>query len=189
MREMQQDAFAQESGGFVLRRRSWPWVTWGGAGLLAAITLAAWQAIMGKGNVQDAWALLASMSGAAAVVLRVGSCRLVLFSDGMRVDNLIGSHYVPYASITSVGRAEGSGGLCVETSDGREIHCFAFGGSVVDAVFKTTPKAVALVQEYVQRATHSGAGDGVRTVRFRLCWTSEGLFAISVVAAGVAILL
>lgn len=173
----------------ILRRRSWLAVTWGGIALVSLLGVAAWQSVMAKGNVQDAWIVLTVGLGSSAVMRRIGSCRLVLLPDHIRVENLIGAHDVPYSHIAYIDQ-EGSGGLRIETSEGSEINCFAFSRSMVDVLFKTSSKAERMIKERMPQGGESGAGGGRSggITRFRICWTSETLFAAACVTAVVAAL-
>ncbi|MFJ6935480.1 hypothetical protein [Streptomyces sp. NPDC101132] len=70
------------------------------------------------------------------------------------------------------------------TDDLTEVSSFAFGGSLIDLVFKTTPKAAERVRDRVRN--RCGVSEATAVVRFRRCWTSDvpaGLAVLSLILA------
>ncbi|MGW1564829.1 hypothetical protein ACWCQ1_51840 [Streptomyces sp. NPDC002144] len=124
----------------VLRRRSWPVLTWGGIALLWSLYLLVLLAFLAHENYPDISFVAAAMLAATALLRRIGSCGVVLLPDSMRVENLIRFYRIPYACVRDVHVAP-TGGLEIETLQGEVVRGFAFGGSFVDAFFKTSERA------------------------------------------------
>ncbi|WP_435209918.1 hypothetical protein [Streptomyces sp. bgisy034] len=175
------------SGKRTLRRRSWPILTWSGIALLWLMYPLGVQSSLEHGNRQDVWVVAAVLSAVTALCRRIGTCRVELLPDELAVHNFLFSHRARRGAVRRAS-AGGTGGLVIEVSEGREIHPFAFGGSVVDAWLKTSPRAAAEIVEWAQAGrVAAGPEDGQVRRSVRLCWSADLALLCAVVAAVVAL--
>ncbi|WP_139134534.1 hypothetical protein [Streptomyces sp. TP-A0874] len=159
--------------GRVLRRRSWPIMSWSAITFLWILYFLTLLAALAHENHRDALLIGATIAALTTLVRRIGSCRMVLLPDSILVENPICSYQLPHESIHDV-RMTSGGGLAIETRQGTSVQAFGFGGSVVDAYFKTTERAVAEAQQMLSVA-HEDRGKAEQQLNntFRRCWSAD----------------
>ncbi|MFJ6935479.1 RHS repeat-associated core domain-containing protein [Streptomyces sp. NPDC101132] len=174
-----------ESREVVLRRRSWRWFFWGGLALVwlmfTDVALSAFQAAS-YGDVSNS---VAAAFGITSVMRRLGSCRVTLLADALRIDNPLKSYLIPYGSVLEVSEVP-TGGLSVKVDGGEEYAAFAFGGSFVDMVFRTTGKAAVEINKRLPPRRGRSVGQGVVVANIRRCWSADisaGLAAVGALSA------
>lgn len=138
----------------ILRRVSWPVLTWGGIIILWMIFPFGVRSSLARDNTHDIWAVAAVLWAVTALLRRIGSCRVILLPDSVQVDNLVTTQRIPYSAVRDVGTTPG-GGLEIQTLQGSSVHSFTFGGSIVDAYFKTSARAAMEVAETAVKASKS----------------------------------
>lgn len=157
----------------VLRRASWPVLTWGGIVILWLMFPFVVRSLLYHDNVRDVWGLTAVLCAVTALLRRIGSCRVVLLPESVQVDNLVTTHQIPHSAVRDVVTTPG-GGLEVQTLEGSSVHSFAFGGSIVDAYFKTSARAALEVAETAVKASKSSEKEGGEATRkVRGCWSAD----------------
>ncbi|MFD5013823.1 hypothetical protein [Streptomyces chartreusis] len=173
----------------VLRRRSWPILSWGGVAFLWSLYLLILLAFLARENYRDLFFMAAALLAATAVLLRIGSCRVVLLPDSVQVENPIRSYRIPYAVVLDV-RAAHTGGLEIETRRGAIIRCFAFGGSLLDNFFKTSERAAAEIQSELASKKHREAPGTAGELRrsIRCGWPGYGSLALAVIFVAMGVL-
>ncbi|WJV45585.1 hypothetical protein [Streptomyces flavofungini] len=173
------NAVVNEQGRRVLRRRSWPVLSWGSVAIIWAIFPLGVLSSLTHQNHRDIWVVAAVFCAVTAVLRRIGSCKVILLCDSLTVENPLVTYEVPYGTVRAV-EAAAAGGLEVEAPQGEIIHPFCFGGSLVDAYFRSTTRAAAEVQDTVNRRRHRPGAQGEVTRRFRRCW-SDALVPLAVI--------
>ncbi|MBO4254911.1 hypothetical protein [Streptomyces griseorubiginosus] len=112
----------------------------------------------------------------------------MLLPDSMRVENLIRFYRIPYACVRDV-RVAPTGGLEIETLQGEVVRGFAFGGSFVDAFFKTSERAAVEIGGRVAPARDlSVVKESELTYGIRRCWSSDIPFGLAALFAVVGAL-
>ncbi|MFE3850535.1 hypothetical protein ACFXPN_05240 [Streptomyces griseorubiginosus] len=168
----------------VLRRRSWPVLSWSGIGFLWALYLLALLSFLAHENYRDALLVAAVISAITALFHRIGSCRIVLLDDAILVENPIMAYLVPYRDVRGVHTASG-GGLEIETHREGSVRPFAFGGSLVDAFFKTSQRAAAEIQvDFARKRNPTDSGAEEKTTRsIRSCRFADSLLVLALLLA------
>ncbi|MFE0739485.1 hypothetical protein [Streptomyces sp. NPDC058855] len=128
-------------------------------------------------------------SGAAACLFTIAlaqrfmGSRIVLRFSTMTVVNPLVTYNVPYATITAI-RGGGGETLNLVTRGGDEIYSVAFGGSILDSIFKTTDRAVERIKDRAQKGHRSTQKQVVKT--FRISWIADactvGAFSCAILA-------
>lgn len=169
----------------ILRRRSWPVMTWVGIGILWCLYLFVLLAALAREDYATALFFAAVVCGITALLRRIGSCRTILQTGHLLVLNPLSIHQLPYGSVRNV-EITSSGGLLIVTVDGDAIRPFGFGGSLLDAYFKTSEKAAAEIRRQLQLATSAARprGGSTPTSRLRHCWSAD----VALVLAGALVL-
>lgn len=184
MPNRQREGAATSSAVSVLRRRSWPvlaGVAFISVGLMNfSIVLAE----LADGNRGEPAFLAAITLAIMSSMYRMGTCKIVLRDSSLQVDNFFSRCLVDYRAIS---RVDGSpaGGLGIHLRDGSGISPFAFGGSLVDALFKTSERAAGIIGSRLDGERISARPAKTATVirRARPCPVADGLLAVAVIAA------
>ncbi|NEC83950.1 hypothetical protein G3I38_33150 [Streptomyces sp. SID7958] len=157
----------------VLRRRSWPVMSWGAIVLLWALYLVVLLAALAREDYRNGLLLASTTAAIMFVLRRVGSCRVVLLEGFMLVENPVMRYRIPYEAAHKA-HSTPAGGLEIETSQGATVSCFAFGGSLIDVAFKTSERAAAEIQERIT-ADHPGSTKGKFDLArsFRYCPSAD----------------
>lgn len=167
----------------ILRRRSWPILNWAGLVLLWPIFLGVIWKTIGNGYYDESLTVGAIILAITSVFRRVGTCKIALHESSLRLDNFFTSSSIPYAEIANVS-ASLSSGLDIQLRDGSEVGSFAFGGSLVDIVFKTSERAAMEIRNAIgSRSSRIAPGGEKRVRRVRYRWTTDSLLLIAAVLA------
>ncbi|MCQ4082492.1 hypothetical protein NGB36_18265 [Streptomyces sp. RB6PN25] len=137
-------------------------------------------------NYHDVWIVACVFCGVTALLRRIGTCKIVLLANSLRVDNPISSQEVAYASVKSVGLSS-TGGLSMSTVHGDTIRVFAFGGSLVDKHYGTSDQAASDVGSRLPKSPlpPEKAAPAQKHL-IRRCWSSDIFLAAAILAGVVA---
>ncbi|MFF5565322.1 hypothetical protein ACFY7Z_10365 [Streptomyces sp. NPDC012623] len=172
----------------ILRRRSWPVMSWAGIITLWAVFMIALLAALAREDYANAWFFASVLSITSVLVRRIGSCRVTLHSDFLLTDNTIHSYRIPYENIRKV-EMTSSGGIRIETFSKEEVRPFAFGGSILDSLFKTSEKAVAEINKRIPKRKNFPKNEKFSFDRkFRRSWPAESFLAISAITAAAGLI-
>ncbi|WP_405984780.1 hypothetical protein [Streptomyces sp. NBC_00872] len=169
----------------VLRRRSWPVLSWSAVLVFWGIYFLGLARNATRGGYHDLWLVLSVMCAATFLVRRVGSCRVMLSQKYMLIHNPLFIHSIPYSKVRAV-QIGSAGGVEIELWTEGQIHPFAYTGSLLDLFFKTNEWAVAEIQKKVSAAPEEHDGELRRTVR--RCWSSDIPLLLAIPAAAMAFL-
>jgi hypothetical protein len=172
----------------VLRRRSWLLITL--VPPVPMIMIPPWVMVRDETASDPApWMAQAVALMIAVVLWRLGTCRIVLGREKLTVHNPLKSYSADYSGIASV-----SGGpaqaLVINLIGGKGIHSVAFGGSIVDLLFKSTPRAAEEIWDRVpKRRPHRSDHEARVTRSLRPCLPADIALGLSAAALLVAAVL
>ncbi|KAF4408919.1 hypothetical protein [Streptomyces lycii] len=134
-----------------------------------------------RGHFNDAWLVLAVFCTVTAVIRRITSCRVVLVPGQVLIENPLSSYVIPVEFISEVEMSSG-GGLKIETFRGEKIRPLVFAGSVIDAYFKTTERAIVEIRRMLGGNAAAPPENPQVQHKFRWCWSADvplflGIFA------------
>ncbi|MFE3740793.1 hypothetical protein [Streptomyces sp. NPDC059134] len=140
-------------------------------------------AALARKDYATAWFFASALCTISALLRRIGSCRVVLYDDFLLTENPIRTYSIPYTDIRDV-EATSTGGLRIETRNKKEVHPFAFGGSMLDNLFKTSEKAASDIKNRKDARRPSPPKQEVsHTQHFRRCRSADSLLIISAISA------
>lgn len=169
----------------VLRRRSWSVLTWMTLSAIWLIYLFGLMISLDRGKFQDAWLVFAIFCAVTATVRRIGSCRIVLERGKVLIENPLIIHSLPNGSIMDVEISSG-GGLRIRTRQGKDIRPLVFGGSLVDAYFKTSERAATKIREHLRDNDRELAARTEVQQKFRRCWSADIALVLGCIAGTMA---
>ncbi|MBB1254396.1 hypothetical protein H3146_13635 [Streptomyces sp. OF3] len=71
----------------------------------------------------------------------------------------------------------------MDLKDGGSVGAFAFGGSLVDLIFKTSDRARFEIESRLEVVRRGHLGDGETVKRIRRCWSADVAVFLAVVFA------
>lgn len=158
-------------------------MSWAGVILLWAMYVVVLLAALAREDYGTAWFFASALCVNSALLRRIGSCRLVLHTGFLLVENAISTHRVPYKDIRDV-ELTSSGGIRIATFQGDEVRPFAFGGSLVDAFFGTSERAVAEIRKRVPGRAQAPRGEQAESGRrLRHCRSADLFLILAAVTA------
>lgn len=175
----------------ILRRRSWPVLSW--APFVALPLFLIGMVVKERElTTPDALFVLAVLFGGAALMHRIGSSRIVLLSDSLVVVNAVGTTEIAYAAVRTVGLNH-QGHLEIQTVHGESYTLLVFLGSLVDRFVKTSDRAALEIRKRLPDKRLSVAeAPAVEKRLVRPCPPADvclGLALVAVVLGGMRALL
>ncbi|RVU15112.1 hypothetical protein EOT10_39695 [Streptomyces antnestii] len=169
----------------VLRRRSWP-IFFGIAilGLGVGVTAAVFK-VTAMHGFREGWQGIPVFLAVAAVCGRIANSKVVMQGAVLLLVNPLRTYIIPKAMIRNVSVGD-DGTLEVHLDEERKIASFAFGGSLIDRINRTSPKAERNIRSWLHSSPAIERTD--LQVRWSRCILADLSLLLCVVTAGVGAL-
>ncbi|MGV9659643.1 hypothetical protein ACWDR5_22110 [Streptomyces koyangensis] len=125
-------------------------------GVMWTIFGAAVPVFLERNNVGDVWVLATCASAVTALTARIAGCSLVLREDGISIRNPIFTYRIPRHCVVCPSFDE-KGGLMIAVVGDKELEVFAYAGSVVDRLWRTSEKVGHEIEQWLAGGTQSSS--------------------------------
>ncbi|MGV9659642.1 hypothetical protein ACWDR5_22105 [Streptomyces koyangensis] len=176
-------------GDRTLRRRSWAVLRWLSPVLWFLLGGTALHVLASEWRTRaETWFVPAVLLVAFALVERIFSSCVILRDERVIIRNPLGDVSVPYANVVRI-HTTGGGNYTLVTTGGAEYLATAYGGSLIDVLFKTTDRAVDVSwEEIAARRPKQRAAGTVRKRMVRPCWLADIAMVVALILACAAVL-
>jgi hypothetical protein len=156
---------------------------------LAVGTVAAVCAVTAAHGFRQGWQGIPAFFLTSGVIGRIANCKVELRPDEISVVNPLRTYSLPMSSVRGACVDEG-GTLVVQFGAESEAGAYAFGGSLVDRLMRTSDSAAVEIRGWVRaHAAADGAGSATPEVRWTRARFADLSLGVCVVGAGVGAVL